>query len=297
MILKFVIYFLLTVSALATDWYVTPAGTGNGTSWESATNSIQGAVDAASAGDTVWLGAGTYALSTQITVSDAMTIRSSNGIPTTVTVSGENTCRVFELCAGAWVIGVTITKGLINTPGVGGAGVLFGSISNCIVTANDSFGGSDVGGVDTITAYNSLIAANSGILSGGAAVSTLYSCTIVNNSGSDHGGVVLSTLWNCIVKDNYPNDISASCTDYYTCATNATGAGSITSDPLFVGGGDYSLQAGSPCVNTGTNQAWMTVAKDIAGDKRIWPSSGTVDMGCYELNSAPPAKYYLFKKP
>jgi len=81
-----------------------------------------------------------------------------------------------------------------------------------------------------------------------------------------------------------------------TYLTNATGAGSITGDPLFVGGSDYRLQAGSPCIGTGTNQSWMINAHDLDGNLRLWPRAGTVDMGCYEYPYWRP-KYYLWAKP
>jgi len=44
--------------------------------------------------------------------------------------------------------------------------------------------------------------------------------------------------------------------------------------------GDYRLRANSPCVNTGTNQGWMTNSYDLDGRMRI--RYGTVDMGAYE---------------
>ena len=44
--------------------------------------------------------------------------------------------------------------------------------------------------------------------------------------------------------------------------------------------GDYRLSFGSPCINTGSNQAWMADSFDLAGHKRILQK--TVDMGAYE---------------
>lgn len=70
------------------------------------------------------------------------------------------------------------------------------------------------------------------------------------------------------------------------------GSGNISSDPLFVGAPNYRLQAGSPCVNAGSNALWPGVfgnplapytlaAMDIDLD---WLPRlvGTIDMGCYE---------------
>ncbi len=47
--------------------------------------------------------------------------------------------------------------------------------------------------------------------------------------------------------------------------------------------GNYRLNANSPCVNTGSNQDWMTNAVDLDGNRRIDRFSGRVDMGAYEL--------------
>ena len=47
-----------------------------------------------------------------------------------------------------------------------------------------------------------------------------------------------------------------------------------------VDAGNYRLSANSPCVNTGTNQFWMTDSCDLDGRTRI--CYGTVDMGAYE---------------
>ena len=66
-------------------------------------------------------------------------------------------------------------------------------------------------------------------------------------------------------------------------------AGNTSADPEFVGGGDYRLTAGSPCVDSGTNQGWMTTETDLDGNARI--ANALVDMGAYEYASSavPPA--------
>jgi hypothetical protein len=57
----------------------------------------------------------------------------------------------------------------------------------------------------------------------------------------------------------------------------------ITGNPQFVGGGDYSLQAGSPCVDAGTY--YLAPKVDLATNSRPWNPTNfpdRVDMGCYE---------------
>ena len=70
------------------------------------------------------------------------------------------------------------------------------------------------------------------------------------------------------------------------------GSGNISSDPLFVGAPNYRLQAGSPCVNAGSNALWPGVFGNplapytlaAMGIDLDWLPRlvGTIDMGCYE---------------
>ncbi|MDD3275506.1 MAG: S8 family serine peptidase [Kiritimatiellales bacterium] len=59
----------------------------------------------------------------------------------------------------------------------------------------------------------------------------------------------------------------------------------ITNNPQFVGGGDYSLQSGSPCIDEGTY--YLAPLVDLNGNARpsVWPDR--VDMGCYEYGTSP----------
>ena len=43
---------------------------------------------------------------------------------------------------------------------------------------------------------------------------------------------------------------------------------------------NYRLKPDSPCINTGTNEAWMACATDLDGLARI--VGGVADMGAYE---------------
>ncbi|MFA7159681.1 MAG: choice-of-anchor Q domain-containing protein [Kiritimatiellia bacterium] len=59
--------------------------------------------------------------------------------------------------------------------------------------------------------------------------------------------------------------------------------GNFTNSPRFVdfAGEDFHLAPGSPCVNAGINQDWMTNAVDLNGERRI--RYGTVDVGACEM--------------
>ncbi|MGA2498961.1 MAG: choice-of-anchor Q domain-containing protein, partial [Tepidisphaeraceae bacterium] len=67
------------------------------------------------------------------------------------------------------------------------------------------------------------------------------------------------------------------------------GAGNINSDPLFgnSAGGNYQLQASSPCINAGANSApgLVAIGTDPAGNPRI--VGGVVEMGAYEWMTPP----------
>jgi hypothetical protein len=70
------------------------------------------------------------------------------------------------------------------------------------------------------------------------------------------------------------------------------GTNDISSDPSFLGGGDYNLQSGSPCIDaipTGEPPA-DPVSDDLEGNTR--PQGSGYDMGCYESSGAP-AQYTL----
>ena len=179
---------------------------------------------------------------------------------------------------------------------------------------------SDGGAPPTTIIKNCTVAGNYAVLDGGGVQihytdGTLRNCLIVSNTCGNHGGGVFfggtlgegvgllenctvagnssgvriankGVLTNCIVwgNSNYNFDINEGETVSYTCSDPVqAGTGNTGADPLFVNtnSGNYRLTSGSPCVNTGTNQAWMTNAVDLDGRIRI--RYGIVDMGAYEL--------------
>ena len=175
-----------------------------------------------------------------------------------------------------------------------GGGARGGTLYNCLLVGNGTSGNG--GGVSGSTLYNCLIVSNrvgaTGYpdrLGGGAYNCTLYNCTIVSNwiagAGTAGGGVYTSTLYNCISWDNEFGD--SAITAYYSCGVDYSGDNNISNYPLFVNSatGNYRVVTSSPCVNTGSNQNWMTNAVDLDGNRRIDRFSGRVDMGAYEFFS------------
>jgi len=128
-----------------TTIYVTPAGNGSGVSWADPT-SLTNAVAIAGAGDTVLVTNGTYAVTTNLVVTN-FTVRSVNG-PDYTTVYRQQTTptyyAIFNMShANAFVSGFTITNGWWDATWKGGAvHMTDGTVSNCVMTKNHRDGGS-----------------------------------------------------------------------------------------------------------------------------------------------------------
>ena len=104
----------LSLSSFATTYYVSD-GSGddanNGQSWATAKKTIQAGVDAAASGDTVLVTNGNYVLTNQISISNAVAVRSVNGAGSTI-VDGNGTTRCFYLShPNAGLDGFTIRGG------------------------------------------------------------------------------------------------------------------------------------------------------------------------------------------
>lgn len=185
---------------------------------------------------------------------------------------------------GGGIYGCTVSNCTIsgNFAAYGG-GADASTLNNCILSGNSShqFGG----GANLCTLNNCLLIGNSSQYGGGTRGGMLNNCTVSGNNGQYNGGGCLnSELNNCIVYYNTgPNNVSGG-TAQYTCSPDApAGSGNIASAPLFADTNtlNYRLSAGSPCVDAGTNQAWMTSAYDLDGRPRI--SGAAVDMGANEF--------------
>ena len=100
----------------------------------------------------------------------------------------------------------------------------------------------------------------------------MNNCTLGGNtstlSSEDGGGAYLfegGTLNNCIVSGNTQDGAwnigvsGAGTTVRYTCSPGLSGSGNLTNAPLFVNAAanNYRLLAGSPCIDAGTNEAWI----------------------------------------
>jgi len=172
-----------------------------------------------------------------------------------------------------------------------GGGTAYSALTRCVVASNKS---SDFGGgcyEDFCT--NCVISGNnSGSNGGGGSYLRLLNCVVSGNvAGTIVSGYGLYKAYyviNCIVWNTYADVSWSLTTNLFSCGVGYTNVGCIATDPLFVSANDFHLQSNSPCINTGANGAWIDAGtKDLAGNQRIWPQGGTVDMGAYEYGSPP----------
>jgi len=195
------------------------------TSWETAAQTIQDAIDVAFPGDEVVVTNGIYqsggraiqgTMTNRVVVIKPLMVRSVNGPDVTIirgeqasdTTNGAGAVRCVYLTNQATLVGFTLTNGSTLTQGyseeISGGGLWSASrmvvVSNCVLLGNT---GRSSGGAFSGTLKNCLLVGNSSDGGGGATSSTLIDCTLRRNSGGNGGGGALSSiLINCTVAEN-----------------------------------------------------------------------------------------------
>jgi parallel beta-helix repeat protein/predicted outer membrane repeat protein len=185
----------------------------DGLGWETPKKTIQAAIDAVVADGSIIVTNGHYMLSSEIIITQAMTVMSVNG-PESTFVDGQGICRGFNLGESTCTIkGFTVTNCYINGdyPHNRGGGIYCLNrtpvITNCIITANKaadylSYGGGVYGG----TLHNCVLASNvidnDDGYGGGASASELNDCILKGNSSCYGGGAQNSTLLRCVLDGN-----------------------------------------------------------------------------------------------
>ncbi len=162
-----------------------------------------------------------------------------------------------------------------NQAGDAGGGVTLyksGTIRNSVVSGNTAAYGGGIfckygGRIDACTIVSNNAAATGGGVSLPDAHGMRNSIVVHNNAGSLHDNVALSSTGPCVHNCSLPL---------------ISGVGNMTNDPQFVdyAGGDFRISGMSPCVDAGTNIAWMAGERDLDENARIYHL--TVDMGAYE---------------
>lgn len=196
------------------DRYVAQSGNtpdGIYSNWTTAATSIQAAINVAVAGETVWVGDGTYystggANNASINITKAITLKSQNGRDLAI-IDGNYPTRtnrcIYMTSSGATVDGFTLRNGFLNTVGAtyNGAGLYMtnGTVLNCMITANSnnnaSGGGAYVtGGTLTNCTFsgNSILPiANNGFYGAGIYMTggVVTNCQIVGNTNRQSYGL------------------------------------------------------------------------------------------------------------
>ncbi len=228
---SFTVLLAVGVAAAGADRFVVkdhPGGDGNYLTWETAAPDIQSAIDAAVAGDTIWVTNGVYdsggrvfasqSTTNRVVIDKAVTVRSVNGPEFTVIKGkwdlansehgyGPAAIRGVYMRAGSALIGITVTNGATGVAGNNhwngrGAGIQTDGtgivISNCVIvgnSANRSGGGISQAytGTQSGTIYDSVIMNNRIENNDGAGVMlgadyTLYRCRIIGNTNTGSWG-------------------------------------------------------------------------------------------------------------
>lgn len=223
--------------------------------WANAATSIQEAVDACAASDTVWVADGTYYITNEIVLAKPVTVQSVWGASSTIVsraASGTNLPhhRIFLITTNATLDGFTVQNGYFygNTNGAGiymtkgtvqnciiytnvlngvwgqsryGAGVYMtgGTLQNCTIVSNASDYISMGGGICHVGGIvkSNRVAYNSVTTGSGisTAAGTIQDCLIEFNSGYSGGGIGSHV--------NYPSTVISNCLIRFN--TSSTGGG------------------------------------------------------------------------
>jgi hypothetical protein len=276
--------------------------------WNTAANTIQDAIDAASDGDLILVTNGVYQtggavmagdLTNRVALTKAVTVQSVNG-PWTTTIlgasatNGTTAVRCAWLTNGASLTGFTLAGGATRTTGDGvslqcGGGVWCASsnalVANCVIVSNNAaFNG---GAVYQGWMQNSFISNNKVTPVPGSITykAILNNCTIVSNAA--YGAVSPLAMTNSIIYYNglggFQNVIAGNgggITFSHCCANSGlSGPGNLTSPPQLFADGVH-LNTNSPCIGAGIA---ITAGTDIFGN--AWSNPPAI--GCAEWTPAP----------
>jgi hypothetical protein len=280
--------------AVTPTYYVSPAGSNLPpyTTWATAATSLQAIVDYVPSASTILVAAATYPLTSQLSISRPLLLKSQDG-PATTFLDGGNSTRVLFLShADATVEGFTLQNGNSGSSSGGGvriepAGALVNSIIRSNTTQKSGGGATLLGGGEL---RNCLLYGNSANSERGGGVYAytesgtplVENCTLSANSANEGGGAYLlnaATLRNSITWENsasWGSNIILSGFGH-TLQANLTNA-----SPQFVAAAsaNFRLATNSPCIDAATNQPWMANATDLDGRPRL--IHDRADIGAFE---------------
>jgi predicted outer membrane repeat protein len=240
-----------------TTRYVGPGG-GTGACEAPAYTTIQAAVDAAAAGDTIHLCPGTHTPGSQVAVATNNLTFAGDSAATT-TVDGGGTTRLFNVTgASVTFTGLRLSGGSAD---YGGAIRADGTVTVTNSTFNGNSAGDSGGAIsaDTVTVTNSTFSTNSADSNGGAVRAggtvTVTNSTFNGNSAGDSGGAIWSTT---------------------ASVTNST----FSTNSAEFGG---AISAGTVTV---TNSTFSTNSASLGSGGAIFVATATVTSSTFSTNSA-----------
>ncbi|MEI7733446.1 MAG: PKD domain-containing protein [Verrucomicrobiota bacterium] len=232
-------------------WPDSPNPTPPYADWTTAAQTIQTAVDAAQAGDTVLVTNGVYATggravsgltTNRVVIDKAVKLRSVNGPDVTViqgyrmpgSTNGNGAIRCVYLTNGTVLSGFTLTNGATLVSDNGGGAWCASTnavLTNCILTGNaaDNKGGGAFSG----TLHRCTLAGNTAAYGGGAYQGKLTACVLASNSAISGGGAYSAILTNCTLSLNTASQYGGGA--YSSTQYNCT----ITGNSAPSGGGNY----------------------------------------------------------
>ena len=200
--------------------YVATSG-GNSTpftNWATAATSLYAAIDLCTDGSTVLLSNGTFAVTSQVWMTKAITVQGVTNAPRPNlqrTGTGADQYRLFLMTQTNDALdGVQISNGSVNTDLGGGVWMNAGLIRNCTISGNSAPNGNQGGGGIYMTAgvvSNCLVTGNFGYSFGGGVRMTggsVVNCAITNNTTSASGfggglyGAPAGAVRGCLIAGN-----------------------------------------------------------------------------------------------
>ncbi len=222
----------------------------------------------------------------------ALYLRGTQFIMTNCDISNNQGLSICNVISGELVADRCVFSGNLNSGNNGALST--SSLGGKLLIYNSLFCGNSVDGVAAISVNN-----NNGTSNG-----RIWNCTFSGNKSTGTGafnsvisaGAGAASVRNCIIWGNQTNAPFYYVTDVVSHSLvqgGYTGTGNTNVDPLFVNPGsaqlapfnaasfDYSLQDGSPAINTGNNSYLNEFYNlDLNNNPRV--SAITVDRGGYE---------------
>ena len=275
LLLLFVSILLINVSLLAQIRYVTPTGTGIGSSWATAGN-LQDMINASASGEAVWVAAGTYFPNKD---------RFGNISP------ADNRNKIFNLKAGVAIYGGFVgTETLLSARNFG--------LNQTILSADLGVIGTNTDNAYTLVYANAIATPVAQTVLDGFIIQGAFSTLGENKQG---GGIRLDesnvTVNNCVIRNNTANfaggifGYSTAANGSYSGTCNITNS-IITGNTSYTGGAglatNHSIMNLNNCTVFG-NSSTGTGANSVGGLLNFWGNptlTNTIFLGNTSGNSS-----------